>query len=255
MTQQLFAIIGHPIAQARSPEVFNALLERGGHDGRMVALDVTPDTFAEVLVGLRGIANFGGLVVTVPHKLHAATLAHVRSDRVDIVGAANLLRPVDGGWAADLSDGIGFVEGLRQAGHDIASRAVAVVGAGGAGLAIAQTLLAGGVRVSISDLDPARADDAIRRLSGIGDISAAPPDCGHDIVVNATPVGMAGDTRLPFDLDRLAPGALVAEVIMTPAMTSLLRDAVRRGHPVHEGRHMLDGQVPAIWDFLGMAQV
>ncbi|WP_099828161.1 shikimate dehydrogenase family protein [Oceaniglobus indicus] len=253
MTRRVFAIIGHPVGQVRSPEVFNALFERDGQDARMVALDVTPEAFVGVLAGLHGIANFGGLVVTVPHKMQAATLAHVRSDRVAIVGAANLLRPIEGGWAADLSDGIGFVEGLRQAGYGVAGRAVAVVGAGGAGLAIAQALLAGGARVAISDLDARRARDAVRCLSGSGDVTAGPPDHSHDIVVNATPVGMAGDPRLPFDPGGLAPGTLVAEAIMTPAVTPLLHEAARRGHPVHEGRHMLDGQVPAIRAFLGMA--
>jgi shikimate dehydrogenase len=73
-----------------------------------------------------------------------------------------------------------------------------------------------------------------------------------DLVINATPVGMQAGDPLPFDLDDLAPNALVADVIMKPAVTRLLEEASRRGHPVCEGRHMLDGQIEALWTFLAM---
>jgi shikimate dehydrogenase len=248
----LYAILGHPVGQARSPAVFNALLARAGRAAEMVALDVAPEDFATALAGLRGLRNLGGLVVTVPHKLAAAELASARTARVALLGAANLLRPVPGGWEADLSDGQGFVTGLRRRGLALAGLPAAVVGAGGAGLAIAEALLAAGARVSITDRQAGRAERACHLLAGCGAVDAEPPGLQHRLVVNATPVGMGGDPGMAIDLDHIAAGALVAEVIMKPAMTPLLQAAAARGHPVQEGRHMLDGQVPAIWDFLGM---
>lgn len=255
MTQQLFAIIGHPIGQARSPTVFNARLTEAGSTARMIPLDVAPADFETALAGLRVTRNFAGLVVTVPHKIAAAELAAVRSPRVEAVGAANLLRPVAGGWEADLSDGIGFLEGLRTEGHHVAGTSVAVIGAGGAGLAIAEALLSAGATVSISDIDVERAALAVSRLASFGEIRAEAPGLDHRIVVNATPVGMDGDTRLPVAFETLGPDALVAEAVMKPPVTPFLSEAALLGHPTHEGRHMLDGQVPAIWNFLQMGPV
>ncbi|WP_191090049.1 shikimate dehydrogenase family protein [Histidinibacterium aquaticum] len=253
MAQRLYGIIGYPIGQARSPEVFNDLLRQAGEDAVMMPLEVAPERFEDCLDGLRAIANFAGLVVTVPHKLAAARIASRRSKRVERVGAANLLRPVAEGWEADLSDGIGFVAGLRASGHSVEGQFVSVVGAGGAGVAISEALLSAGARVSITDIDGKKASEAARRLSSVGHIEVRKPSLEHSLVVNATPVGMAGDPQLPLNLDDLGPAALVAEAIMKPPVTPLLKEAARRGHSIHEGSHMLDGQVPAIWDFLGMS--
>ncbi|MFT8423049.1 MAG: hypothetical protein ABF665_16340, partial [Gluconacetobacter sp.] len=52
---------------------------------------------------------------------------------------------------------------------------------------------------------------------------------GHDLVVNATSLGLRADDPLPFDPERVGPGVLVAEVIMTPEMTPILHAAAGRG--------------------------
>jgi shikimate dehydrogenase len=57
---------------------------------------------------------------------------------------------------------------------------------------------------------------------------------------------------IPFPLDRLRSGAVVADAIMKPTRTRLLREAEDHGHPIQEGRHMLDNQVDAIWLFFGL---
>ncbi|WP_127143985.1 shikimate dehydrogenase family protein [Pelagibacterium montanilacus] len=252
MVQRIFAIIGYPIGQVRSPEVFNTRLKAAGSNNLMVPLEVAPEDFASAVAGLRVMVNFAGLVVTVPHKIRAAELAIRSSARVRAAGAANLLRPISGGWEAELTDGIGFVAGLLAEGHAVAGQRVAIVGAGGAGLAIAEALLAAGAEVAITDVNPARCEAAGQRLSGLGRFRIAAPSRNDGIVVNATPLGMAAGDPIPVDLDAIGPEALVAEAIMKPAMTPLLEQAERRGHRTHAGRHMLDGQVPAIWDFLGM---
>lgn len=250
----LYGIIGHPVGQVRSPSLFNGRFAAAGIDAVMVPLDVPPQSFARVLGAMRDCANVAGLVVTVPHKLQAAALARSSSQRVGIVGAANVLRPVDGGWEAELFDGVGFVAGLKAQGHSAAGMNACVVGAGGAGLAIAEALLAEGAQVVIGDIDRDRARNAALRLREVygNRIAVGEPSADHQLVVNATPVGMAGDPSLPFDLDRLRRDAVVADAIMKPPVTPLLERAAARSHPIIAGKHMLDGQVQAIWDFLNM---
>lgn len=255
MARALYAIIGDPIAQARSPDVFNALFMQRRIDAEMIALEVGASEFVQVLDGLIGVRNFRGAVITIPHKTTAAAIAKESSGRVLIAGAANALRPVSTGWSADLFDGVGFVAGLTSRGHDVAGSTAAVVGAGGAGLAIAAALLdAGAGLVAIDDKDAQRAELAVARLGATypGRIVRRSPGSQDDLVVNATPVGMQPSDPLPILLDDVRPEAVVADAIMKPPVTLLLEEARRRGHPILEGRHMLEGQVEAIWKFLDM---
>ena len=255
MTTKVYAIIGHPVDQVRSPSVFNKRFATAGIDAVMIPFDVPSESFAGVVSVLRDCANVAGLIVTVPHKLQAAALAWSSSQRVRMVGAANVLRPVDRGWEAELFDGVGFITGLKAQGYSVAGVSACIVGAGGAGLAIAEALLAESARVAIGDIDRDRAHTAVSRLQEVYGraIAIGEPSREHQLIVNATPVGMAGDPSLPFDLDVLRPGAVVADAIMKPPITPLLEKAAGRGHPIMEGRHMLDGQAQAIWDFLGMS--
>lgn len=255
MTRRLYAIIGDPIAQARSPIVFNARFAERGIDAEMVALEVAGEGLRSVLSGLRAIRNFGGAVVTVSHKIAAADLAEERSGRVRIAGAANVLRPTLSGWSADLMDGTGFVAGFAAKGLPVSHRSAAIVGAGGAGLAIAAALLeAGTTMVSLHDRDAKRIASGVAKLlvSYPGRVINRPPDRADDLVVNATPTGMAAEDAIPIDLETLAPHAIVADAIMKPPVTRLLAEASLRGHSVLEGHHMLEGQIDAIWEFLEM---
>jgi shikimate dehydrogenase len=255
MTRRLYAIVGDPIAQARSPAVFNERFAVHGIDAEMVALEVPEEKLPAVLSGLRAIRNFGGAVITVPHKIAATELAEEKSERVRIAGAANVLRPTQVGWSADLLDGEGFVAGLAAKGLPVTHRSAAIVGAGGAGLAIAAALLEARVNsVALHDRDAKRTASALARLSVSypGRVSGRLPDRTDSLVVNATPTGMAAEDAIPIDLETLDPHAIVADAIMKPPFTRLLAEASRRGHPVLDGRYMLDGQIDAIWEFLEM---
>lgn len=252
MTRRLYAIIGDPISQARSPTVFNARFAERGIDAEMIALEVQGEGLLAVLEGLRAVRNFGGAIITVPHKIAATDLADEKSTRVRIAGAANVLKPTSAGWSADLLDGEGFVAGLAAKGFPVTYRSAAIVGAGGAGLAIAAALLeAGAETVALHDRDPKKTVSALARLlvNYPGRVTGRLPGLSDGLVVNATPTGMMADDALPVDLETLNPHAIVADAIMKPPITRLLAEASQRGHPILEGSYMLDGQVEAIWKF------
>ncbi len=132
---------------------------------------------------------------------------------------------------------------------------MAVVGAGGAGVAVSAALLDAGVaQLSLDDIDGARADQAVVRLPYHyrGRVARGRPDASHDLVVNATPMGMAPEDSLPIDLDVLGASALVADVIMKPPKTRLLLEAERRGMKTQLGAPMLDEQADMIWGFFDL---
>jgi shikimate dehydrogenase len=257
---RLYGIIGDPIAQVRSPEVVTARLRRAGRNAILVPFHVAGARFDETVRGLKALANLDGLVVTVPYK--ARILSHVDTLLANgmRVGAINAMRrEKDGSWTGDNFDGRGLVHGLRERGHAVAGTRVAVIGCGGAGSAVAVAFAEeGAAALSLCDADERRAQDLARRVAeAFPDcaLTVAPPDpAGRDILVNATPVGMAPGDGLPVPLGPLDPRLLVIDVVMKPAVTPLLRHAEACGCRTVPGRVMLEGQVEELIRFFGIAE-
>ncbi len=257
-TTRLYVVVGDPVAQVQSPGLLNPLFPEQGVDAVLVPVEVRPDDLERVVRGLQRIRNLDGIFVTVPHKADATRLADRCSRTVEIAGTANVLRrEADGSWLAENFDGSGFVAGLARAGHEVRGRRVALAGAGGAGSAIAAALLtAGADRLAVTDPDRPKLDALVDRLAAYwpGRVHAVAelPLHDSDLAVNATPLGLRPGDPLPFPPEALAPGAVVADIIMKPRETTLLRQAAALGHHIHEGIHMLTGQVESYCEFFGL---
>ncbi|MEU3900708.1 shikimate dehydrogenase [Streptomyces sp. NPDC045251] len=246
---RLYAVLGDPVAQVRAPSLLNPLFAELGLNSVLFPVHVRPDSFAEVFQGLRNTDNLDGILVTIPHKAAALRLVDEVSPAAAASGAVNALRrEPDGRWTGENFDGIGFVTGLTEAGHRPEGMRVTVVGAGGAGSAIAAALLsAGAARVNLCDPDTGRLEALLARLDaywpGRAEGNRTPVFTDADLMVNATPLGMRPDDPLPFAPQDLPPRCVVADVIMNPRETALLRAAVALGHPVLYGAPMLDHQL------------
>ncbi|GLX11608.1 shikimate dehydrogenase [Microbispora sp. NBRC 16548] len=254
-TTRLLAVLGDPIEQVRAPELVNPLLDRLGRDAVLVPVHVRPDDLAEVVGGLRRIGNLDGLLITVPHKFEICRHADELAPAAAFTGSANAVRrEPDGRWRADNFDGVGFVRGLRAAGHEPRGRRFALVGAGGAGIALAAAVLeAGAARLAVCDTDGERVKALLARLGerwpGRVSGSTEPRLEDADVAVNATPLGLRPGDPLPFDPGALPAGALVADIVMKSRQTPLLRAAAARGLAVHHGLAMLDHQLDCYRDF------
>lgn len=258
-TTRLYAVLGDPVEQVRAPTLLNPMLARLGLDAVLVPVHAPTGHLAEVITGLKHTANLDGLLVTVPHKFAVRAFADRVSPAVEVTGSANALRrEADGGWFAENFDGVGFVRGLQRAGHTPRDRHVSLMGAGGAGSAVALALLDAGVaRLSVYDPDRGRLRTLMSRLDGhaAGRLRAQTTPRLHDadIAVNATPLGLRPEDPLPFAPDRLPAGAVVADIIMKPALTRLLSVSCALGHHTHQGIHMLENQLDLYRDFFGLA--
>lgn len=253
----LYAILGDPVAQVRTPEVFNELFRQAGQDAVLVPVHVAPEGLAAVLEGFRSMKNFGGFVTTVPHKRAVARLCDELGPAGSAIGSVNAVRrEPDGRLVGEMFDGIGFLAGLRSQGHEASGRHALLLGAGGAASAIAFSLVEAGVAsLTIANRTPAKAEAMAVRLRGLFPgraIAAGAADpSGHDLVINATTLGMRPEDPLPLDVELLTPTMTIAEVIMKPETTPLLAAAKAMGCTVHYGRHMLDQQVRLIADHIG----
>lgn len=255
---RVFGTIAHPADHVRAPMVFNPLFAERGLDHVMVPVDTPPEGLAGVVAAMRAMPNFGGLAVTIPHKMEMAKLCDTLGPEAKLTGAVNAVRfDADGSLHGDNFDGAGFVAGLRQQGHDPAGKDALMVGAGGAARAIALALCEAGVaRLRISNRTAEKADAIVAALAGLGNHHQAETAVGHngagvDMIVNTTSLGLHEGDALPISLDAVDVNTLIAEIIMVPARTAWLADAEARGLTTHYGRHMLDCQIDLIGGFIG----
>ncbi|WP_308205161.1 shikimate dehydrogenase [Frankia tisae] len=256
---RLYAVIGDPVAQVQAPSLLNPLFTRLAIDAVLVPVHARPTDFATVLHGLAAIENLDGVLVTIPHKVAACALAAERSPAARISGSANVLRPLPGGgWLADNFDGTGFVHGLTAAGHPVHGARVALMGAGGAGSAIAVALLdAGCGPLSIYDPDRAKCAGLLARLDehwpGRAVATPEPALSDADLAVNATPLGLRPGDPLPLRPGSLPAGCVVADIIMKPPRTRLMEAASALGLPAHPGIHMLTHQLDLYRSFFQLS--
>lgn len=252
---RLFGIVGHPIEQVRSPEMFSAEFRRRSLDAILVPLHVLPDDFDALLPQLMRLRNLDGLIFTIPYKLRACALADRLGSQARIVGAINAIgRSADGGWRGDMFDGIGCVEAFRRRGIALAGRRVLLLGAGGAGSAIGVALAAEGPdSLRVYDVDASRAEALASKISrafpGVAVSAGAPGLAGVDLLLNATPAGMLEDARLPIAVEMLPQEMTVFDAIVKPETTPLLALAERCGCTTVRGREMMRGQISRIVDF------
>lgn len=254
---RLLGIVGHPIEQVRSPEMFSAEFLRRGANALMLPIHVLPDDFDRVLPALKRIENLVGLIFTIPFKVKACGLADELGPQAAVVGAANaLVRGIDGVWRADIFDGIGCVEAFRRRGHAFSGTRVMLIGAGGAGAAIGVAIAhEKPAAMRLFDPDRARADDLADKIRRVdGDIAieiGTPAIADRDVLINASPVGMLDDARLPLDADHLPPNLIVFDAVVKPDRTPLLRLAEAFGCRTIYGREMMRGQIERVTDYFG----
>lgn len=255
---RLFAIVADPVAQVKTPQTLNAKFKARGFNGVLVPAHVSAADLEGFFNALRSIKNFGGLVVTVPHKQAVARLCDEVSDAARMVGAVNVVRrEPDGRMIGEILDGKGFVGGLRSNNIEPRGMKVFLAGAGGAANAIAFELAQAGVgMLGLHNRTRERAADLQTRLKSLFpeiriELVNEKPD-GFDLIVNATSLGMKEGDALPMNLDNLLGTQIVAEVIMKPEMTEMLRIAQQKGCRIQPGLPMLASQADMMIDFMGV---
>ncbi|MFK1824825.1 shikimate dehydrogenase family protein [Klebsiella variicola subsp. variicola] len=250
-TTQVVAVIGHPIAQVKSPDNFNRYFAEQHMDSVMIPVDIAPDAVVDYLNALRGWQNMTGVLVTVPHKQRAAALVDELTPRARRLNAINVIRKLaDGRLQGDMLDGVGFQPAGKQA---------LLSGCGGVGSAIAWGLCEAGIRqLALHDQNPTtwqRLHDLLAEAFPAVQLSALPDTLhGVDLLVNGSPAGMAGFDELPLPqalLDTLASATHVADVVTAPVMTPLLTFAAARGCRVQTGPEMALAQMTLMGQFIG----
>ena len=257
-------VIGDPIAQSKSPTIHKFWLGRLRIAADYRACQVTAAGLADYFIARRSDPNWRGCNVTMPHKQAAMALVDELDPLAARVAAVNtVVRGLDGLLHGFNTDVQGFLEPLKkQLAEPHLVRMARVFGAGGAARAIVVALADHGFTLVLAARDPAKARELLDELAPRGahhspplDHFAVPTDFVFDdrsqlfdLVVNASPLGMAGQPPLVFDFSHAPPGSVVYDIVTHPHETALLKAARAAGFATVDGLSMLIGQAAAAFE-------
>jgi shikimate dehydrogenase len=254
LTPNFVGVLGWPLEHTLSPVIHNAAFKRLGLNWVYLAWPVPPDALVDAVTGMRALGGMGANV-TMPHKEAVVELVDEMSGDARTIGAVNTIQRFGDRLIGHNTDVDGFREFLvADAGVDPRGKKTLVLGAGGAARAIVRALDdlgAGDIAIA------ARRPDSGEGLVGLASAgraavcswsAAAAKASEADVLVNATPVGMAGEDVLP--LASFSPGQLVVDLIYDPPSTPLVDRARAAGADAWGGLGMLVHQAAAsfrIW--------
>ncbi|XP_031485763.1 bifunctional 3-dehydroquinate dehydratase/shikimate dehydrogenase, chloroplastic-like isoform X2 [Nymphaea colorata] len=249
---QVFGVIGNPIGHSKGPIVYNTTFKHVGYNGIYVHLLV--DDLA-VFLNTFAAPDFPAFSCGIPHKEAAVLCCDEVEPVAKCIGAVNTIvrRPRDGkliGYNTDYYAAISAIEdGLRGStakcnivNSPLEGKLLVVIGAGGAGKALAYGAKVKGARVVITDLISDRAKNFASSV-GADNITMAELEDFHPeegmILANATPVGMQPNIQeTPIPKHALRYYALVFDAVYTPRNTRLLREAEESGAVPVSGMEM-----------------
>lgn len=249
---RLFPIVGDPIEYVESPARLTRTFAARGHNGVCVPIRVPEGELAQAMAGLSAMLNVDGILVTMPHKFHASRCCTTHSERTRLLGAVSVIRRnEDRTWHGDMLDGLAFLKAQRDQGAKIEDGRALLLGAGGAGSAIAVALLDAGVReLIVHDRDGARVEALLDLVSTDRIVAGAPDPTGCDLVFNATSMGMEPGDPLPIDASLLDRSMFVGDVIAGHGSTPLVRAARSAGCKTATGGQMVEAVQDLMADFL-----
>jgi shikimate dehydrogenase len=253
----LVGVIGQPVRHSLSPLLHNTAFAALGLNWASAAFEVAPGQVEGALDGVRAL-GLAGLSVTMPHKDAVMALVDECSDVAVALGAVNCVWNREGRLRGENTDGAGFLASLaRGADFDPAGKRCLILGAGGAARAVALALAgAGAGTVTVRNRTASRADAVVALAGAAGRVGRFDDDedvAQADLVVNATPVGMAGWSEVdsaaaeawPVDPGLLHEGQVAADLIYVPRPTAWLAAATAAGARPVDGLGMLVHQAAA----------
>lgn len=255
---EIIAHIGYPTHTFKSPMIYNPYFEQSGINAVVVPMGCKPEHYVQFLKSVFTLENIRGALITMPHKVSTVGLLDEVTATVRVAGACNAVKRLpDGRLVGDMFDGAGFVRGVQRKGFDLTGKRVLVVGTGGVGCAIAASLAGAGIEaISLFDVNTAGCQALAKRLKDnyppIDVRTGSNDPADHDLVVNATPMGMNEGDPLPMDVSRLSPDTFVGEVVMKAETTAFLAAAQARGCRTQVGTDMLYEQIPAYLEYFGL---
>ena len=249
---KMYAVIGDPIAQSLSPQLHNGLFEANGIDALYLPIEVKSEDLEKLVQGFR-LMNFGGFNITKPHKLDIMKYLDELDPLAQKIGAVNTVVYRDKKMIGYNTDGFGFIKSIeKKLGKKVKEElTILILGCGGAVKSVAMALADWGIKkVIIANRTLSKADELIEQINENwpgkaqaismeeSELKKVLPNA--DLIVNGTSLGMNdAPERTPIAKELLRKDVFVYDMIYSPPMTQLLKDAKAAGAQTENGLEML----------------
>ncbi len=240
-----------PSAANPTVAMVEAAYKHHGLDFRYLNCEVLPKDLEAAVEGAKAM-NWVGFNCSLPHKVEVIKFLDGLGESAKLMGAVNCVVKRDDKYIGENTDGKGFLKSLKSI-IDPAGKSIAILGAGGAARAIAVELaLENASQITIVNRDQSRGKDLVDLINSKTKCKAEFKDWNSkfevperiQILVNATSIGMAPDldAQVNVNTDSLRSDLVVADVIVNPPMTNLLKDAKAKGCQIVDGLGMVINQ-------------
>ncbi len=239
-------VIGSPVGQSLSPLMHKYWFEAQGLNGEYKAIEVLPENLGSAVDTLKR-DGFCGFNVTVPHKTSVLQYIDKITPLAHQMGAVNTVVIRDDGTTTGLNtDGIGFIKHLNNSAPGWPKdKPALLLGAGGAARAVALALVNAGVpMVMMCNRTRASAQEIADQI-GRGRITVVDWEdkshavTGAGLIVNATTLGMVGQSNLDLELTGAASDSVVYDIVYKPLRTPIIVKARDMGLRTVDGLGML----------------
>ena len=252
---ELIGLIANPIRHSTSPKMHNEALAKLGLDYVYLAFEVGNEELEDTIKGFRAM-KVRGSNVSMPNKTVVHKYLDKLSPAAELCGAVNTIVNDDGVLTGHMTDGIGCMMALKDAGVDVIGKKITIVGAGGAATAIeVQAALDGVAEISIFNAKDnffVNAEKTAEKLNSktdckvnvfdLADLEKLKEEIASSVLfINATGMGMKpleGKTYIP-DKSFFRPDLTVLDIVYIPAETALLKLAKKAGCRTLNGLGMM----------------
>jgi shikimate dehydrogenase len=246
--KQMTGMLGHPVAENPIDRMFDAVYAHYGLPWQFWKNNIASE--ADLAMAVKALAPLGyrGMAITVPYKVAVMPLLDAVDDDVRAIGAANYLTIEQGRLTGHNNDGKGVVKAIEKV-APLAGQRVVMLGAGGAGRAMAVEMAwAGAAHLTLVTRRQEQGEEVtatVTRASGVpavwqpwqGEVLVP---AGTTLLMNATHLGCAPEQEpVPVRWETVDPGCVVVDVITNPRITPFLSTAQERGCPIVDGVEML----------------
>ena len=257
-TTKIFGCIADPISHVKAPTIFTSIFKDKNIDAVMIPIHVSQDNLINVIEALKGIKNFCGLTVTIPHKTSVTHLCDTLEPDAEITGAVNWIKfDKERKLVGNNFDGKGFVNGFLKNNYFLKNKTICLFGAGGAASSIACSLVNENIKhLKIINRDIKKAQNLNKTINAkfsnvkvdvFSENNYSLKDC--DVIINATSLGLKAHDKLPFDVKKTSRNSIIADIIMQPKETELLKEAKSLGRSIHYGKYMIESQIDLVGKF------
>ena len=252
---ELIGLMAYPIRHSSSPAMHNEAFAYLGLDYAYLAFEVDNSTLEDAIKGLRALKMVGSNV-SMPNKTVVGQYLDKLSPAAELCGAVNTIVNENGVLTGHITDGIGFMQSLKDNDIDVIGKKMTIAGAGGAATAIlVQAALDGVAEINVFNVRDnffSRAEEIVAKLNERTECKVTLHDFDDPeilrasiadsvILVNGTSVGMAPnvDRTIITDTSMFHKDLFVFDVIYNPQETRLLREAKEAGCKTGNGMYML----------------